>query len=55
MPQSESSQGQPAVEAVEEDEDECGEDLEEEVREVCGRRSEEGQEGRIQGGNVANR
>ena len=54
MPQSESSQGQPAVEAVEVEE-ECGEDLEEEVREVCGRRSEEGQEGRIQGGNVANR
>ena len=54
MPKSESSQGQPVVEAVEAEE-ECGEDLEEEVREVCGRRSEEGQEGRIQGGNVANR
>ena len=43
------------MEAVEVEEEVCGEDLEEEVREVCGRRSEEGQEGRIQGGNVANR
>ena len=54
MPKSESSQIQPAVEAVEAEE-ECGEDREEEVAEVCGRLSEEGQEGRIQGGNVANR
>ena len=47
----------PAVEAVEavEAEQECGQELEEEVQEVCGRRSQESQEGRIQGGNVANR
>ena len=44
----------PAVEAVEA-EQECGQELEEEVQEVCGRRSQESQEGRIQGGNVANR
>ena len=47
----------PAVEAVEavEAEQECGQELEEEVQEVCGRRSQDSQEGRIQGGNVANR
>ena len=54
MPKSESSQSQPTVEAVEAEE-ECGEQREEEVAEVCGRRNEEGQEGRIQGGSVANR
>ena len=42
------------MEAVEAEE-ECGEQREEEVAEVCGRRNEEGQEGRIQGGSVANR
>ena len=50
MPNPESSQ--PEVEAVEA-EGECGEE-QEEVTKVCGRRSQE-QEGRIQGGNVANR
>jgi len=44
----------PIVEAVEV-EQECGQELEEEVQEVCGRRSQEAQEGRIQGGHTANR
>ena len=42
------------MEAVEA-EQECGQELEEEVQEVCGRRSQEAQEGRIQGGHTANR